>query len=602
MLPPYISKLYAGKWLLIARYFATSIGRAVSSVVLVMLIQQFLAVSHHSRGTLIRFIETYAGFATVPHVLAALLIIVQLISAYLAYDNRITAQRATEILEVGVMEQVIRKLLTLSVPFFKRQSEGDLIQTVRADVGSLKTVATAYATIIRAIVMAVGLTIVAVWLNPLLAFVSLFLLPVVGLPLVAYTSKRLRIASRRLRAAGPGLFDSVLQIIGGIRMIKAYAAEDAQAVISIDRGKRLFRFLMDVVRIHATMQVLLEAVGGFSLVAVIAVGGFQLGKGQLTWDSLVAFVFATRSLFAPLSDIQTSYTAIVSAHASSERIRELLEEQPDVVDKPDARPLAKAPSVIAFEHVSFGYGGPESPQVLEDISFKVHAGETIGIVGPSGVGKSTMLNLLVRFYDPTSGRVTFDGTDVREFRLADVYKQMAIVTQDPFLFSTTVRENIRCARPEATDIEVEEAARGASIHEDIMALANGYETEIGTNGRELSRGQAQRVNVARALLRNSRLLILDEATASLDSVAEDQVQRSIDRLMEGRTCFIVAHRLSTLRNADRLIVLDAGGCVGMGTHSELLRSCELYRTFWELQRLREAEVSHHAAASASLHA
>jgi ABC-type multidrug transport system fused ATPase/permease subunit len=211
-----------------------------------------------------------------------------------------------------------------------------------------------------------------------------------------------------------------------------------------------------------------------------------------------------------------------------------------------------------------------------------------------------MLNLITRFYDATSGRVTFDGCDVRDFRLADIYRQTAIVTQEPFLFSSSVRDNIRCSRPEATDEEVEAAARGSSIHDEIMALPQGYSTLIGANGRELSRGQAQRINVARALLRNPRLLILDEATASLDSLAENEVQKSIDRLMEGRTCFIVAHRLSTLRNADRLIVLDNGRCAGIGTHSALIRNCDLYRTLWELQRLQEAEVSSFSTASAAL--
>jgi ABC-type multidrug transport system fused ATPase/permease subunit len=592
MIPPYISKLYRGKQWLLARYFITSFGKAGSSVLLVVLVQQFLAISHHSRGKLIVFLESHFGAPAVPTVLTVSLLAVQLLGALIGYDNRIAAQHASEILEIGVMEQLIRKLLTLSLQFFNRLSEGDLIQTVRADVNNLTIAVNAWATLIRAVAMAIGLTVAAFWLSPLLAFVSLILLPLVGLPMVTFTSRHLRVAYRRLRSAGPGLFDSVLQMIRGIRIIKAYAAEEAQATISINRGKTMFSIMMTVVRLNARMQVLLEAVGGFSLVAVITVGGYELTKHRMSWDNLVAFVFATRSLFAPLSDIQTSYTSIQAAHTSVERINALLNEKPEMIDGPDALPLPEAPAVITFEDVGFSYEGAGSPRVLENISFSVRSGETIGIVGPSGVGKSTLLNLIVRFHDPVAGRVTFDGTDLRDYRLADVYRQTAIVTQEPFLFGSSVMSNIRCGRPEATDEEVYEAARGAFIHEEIMALPEGYETLIGMNGRQLSRGQAQRVNVARALLRNSKLLILDEATASLDSVAEHQVQLSIDRLMQGRTCFIVAHRLSTLRNADRLIVLDHGECVGIGTHSELIRNCALYRTFWELQRLREAEVAH----------
>ena len=590
MIPHFISKRFRDQRLLLSRYFGTSIGRALASVVLVVLIQQFLALSHHSEGKFVRILEDHLSAHAVPIVLAVILGCVQLFSALLAYDNRITAQRAAEILEFGVMEELITNLLTLSVGFFKRQSQGELVQAIRSDVGNLTIAAYAFANMIRAVVLAVALTAVAIYLSPVLAFVALLLIPVLAIPMAVLTSRKVRVAAKRLRAAYSPLYDSILQMITGIRIIKAYAGEEAQAAISVHLGKSVFSSLMDMVRMNAKLQVLLEGVGGFSLVGVITVGGFELARHKISWDNLVAFVFATRSLFTPLADIQTAYSSMQSSYPSLDRIRELLSERPDVIDGPSARPLSDAPGVIAFEDVSFGYGAPDGPLVLRNISFEVRAGETIGIVGPSGVGKSTLLNLITRFYDPTSGRVTFDGCDIRDFRLADIYRQTAIVTQEPFLFSATVSENIRCSRPEATDEEVRSAAEGSSIHDEIMALPNGYSTLIGANGRELSRGQAQRINVARALLRNPRLLILDEATASLYSLAESEVQKSIDRLVEGRTCFIVAHRLSTLRNADRLIVLDNGSCTGIGTHSALIRECELYRTLWELQRLHEAEV------------
>jgi ATP-binding cassette subfamily B protein len=212
-------------------------------------------------------------------------------------------------------------------------------------------------------------------------------------------------------------------------------------------------------------------------------------------------------------------------------------------------------------------------------------------VGPSGAGKTTLLNLLIRLYDPTSGSVMFDGHDLRELRLADIYDRVAVVAQEPFLFSTTVRENVRCGRPTASDEEVEGAARAAYIHEEILALPSGYETRIGVGGQGLSRGQAQRINVARAFLKNAPILLLDEATSSLDSVAEANLQEAIDSLLEARTSFVVAHRLSTLRKADRLLVLDQGRLVGFGRHDELLRDCALYRRLWELQQLHDRSVS-----------
>jgi len=571
---------------LLARYFATSIGRALSQVLLVLMIQQFLSVSRHSDGTVPRFISAHFGHSRVFAVMAVALIVVNLIGAFLGYDNRITQQRAAEILELGVMEKIIRHLLGLSLNFFNKQSKGDLVQTIRTDVVNLRQTANAYATIIRGTLLAVSLAATVIWLSPLLSFYALVLLPFIAIPLLAWSSKRLRMSSRKLRSTGFALFDIVLQIISGIRIIKAYGAEETEARLSIDKGNYFFKCVMEVAKVKAQVQIMLEAVGGLSLVVVIAVGGYQVSRGKMVWEVMVAFVFATRSLFGPLYEIYGSLSDIHSYQASHERIQELLQTKPDLFDRPDARPLMEAPGVIRFENVSFGYDGP---LVLKDLNFEIRAGETIGIVGPSGAGKSTLLNLIVRFYDPTAGRVTFDGVDIRDYRMADVYRHTAIVSQEPFLFTTTVRENIRCSRPEATDEEVEQAGIAASIHEEVLQLPEGYETPVGTGGRELSRGQAQRVNVARALLRNSKLLLLDEATASLDSIAEAQVQRSIDTLMTGRTCFIVAHRLSTLRSADRLIVIDQGKCIAFGNHEELIRDCNLYRQFWTLQQLNQPD-------------
>jgi ABC-type multidrug transport system fused ATPase/permease subunit len=256
-----------------------------------------------------------------------------------------------------------------------------------------------------------------------------------------------------------------------------------------------------------------------------------------------------------------------------------------VRDRPDAAPLLAAPARIRFDHVSFAY---RDAPVVRDLCIEVRAGETIGIVGPSGSGKTTLLGLLMRFYDPTAGRVLFDDQDLRDLRHADVYEKMALVTQEPFLFTASARDNIRVGRPGASDAEVEAAARAAYIHEEIAALPEGYDTRLGVGGRELSGGQRQRVSVARALLLDAPILVLDEATSSLDSIAETEVQRAVDRLMEGRTSFVVAHRLSTLRNADRLLVLDQGVAVGFASHAELLRDCEVYRRLHETQQIGAA--------------
>ena len=333
-------------------------------------------------------------------------------------------------------------------------------------------------------------------------------------------------------------------------------------------------------RIRALARVALELLAGLSLVTVIIVGGFQVMRGHLGWPELLAFLMAARAAQGPLNNINTGYMEIQRYGASVAHIQALLAERPEIRDRPDARPLEAAPAVIEARRIHFAFG--ETP-VLEDVSFEVRSGETLGVVGPSGAGKTTLLNLVARFYDPFSGAVLLDGEDLRGFRLADVHDKIAIVTQDPFLFAASVRDNIRCGRPAASEEDVEAAARSAEIHEDILAMPQGYDTLIGHGGWPLSRGEAQRVNVARAILKNAPILLLDEATSSLDSHAERKVQRAVDRLVSGRLAISVAHRLSTLRNASRIPVLEAGRAVGLGTHAQLLERCPSYRRLWEAQ-------------------
>jgi ABC-type multidrug transport system fused ATPase/permease subunit len=313
---------------------------------------------------------------------------------------------------------------------------------------------------------------------------------------------------------------------------------------------------------------------------VIVVGGFQVMRGSLGWPELLAFLMAARASQGPLNNLNTAYLEIQRYGASLVHIDLLLREEPEVRERPDARALPGPPSEVSVEGVSYAVG--EVP-ILHDVSFRVRAGETLGIVGPSGAGKSTVLNLIARVYDPTAGAILFDGAYLRDCRLAEVNGAIAMVTQDPFLFATSVRENIRCGRHGATDEEVEAAAHAADIHDEIVAMPAGYDTLIGPGNRELSRGEAQRVTIARAILKNAPILLLDEATSSLDSWAESRVQHAVDRLGVGRLVIAVAHRISTLRNATRILVMEDGRVVGLGPHAELLVECATYRRLWEAQ-------------------
>ena len=364
-----------------------------------------------------------------------------------------------------------------------------------------------------------------------------------------------------IRLGVSALYDSVLQILRGIRVIKIFGDEERQRGRIEGQARRYFAACIQIAQAESLGRMLLEAVAGLSIVLVVIAGGFQVLNGSLSWPSLLAFLMAVRSLHSPLHNVNAAFMEFQSNAASVDRIASLLEERPEIVDGA-AAPAGKAgPGCIRFENVSFQYG---EQATLQNITLEVRAGETLGIAGPSGAGKTTLLGLVARFFDPTEGRITWDGNDVRQLRLAGLHQAMGLVPQSPFLFSGTVTENIRAGRPEASDGEVAEAASAAEIHDEIAALPDGYQSAIGPGGRALSEGQAQRINVARALLKNAPILLLDEATSSLDSLSESKLQRAVDAAVRGRTTFVVAHRLSTLRHATRILVLQEGRCVGVG--------------------------------------
>jgi len=571
--------------LLLLRFAVTSIGRTVLVMAGILLIREFLvAVLATKEGVAATFAGHWGGEAAL-WAIALLLIVSYVGASVISYDNQVVQQRIVQVVELGLMEQLIRHLTTLSVSFFDRASHGDLIHAIRQDVANVRMMLMAGTTILVDGVVAAGLLGSAVWISTRLALWALLVVPIAAVPLVVI-ARRIHARSFAERRFGYVVFDVILQLLRGIRIIKAYQGEEQEARAAVEKARRFFAEQLRIVQIRELSTVLLESLAGLSIAAVIIVGGLQVMHGVLAWPQLLAFLIAVRSLHGPLDHINVNLMEIQRNRAAADRLSQLLAEQPEVGDAAEARPLREPPRRITVDDLTFSYG--ERP-VLEQLSFEVSAGETLGIAGPSGSGKTTLLGLVARFYDPTSGAVRFDGIDLRAFRLQEVYRSLAIVTQEPFLFASSVRENIRCGRPGAADAEIEAAARLAEVHDEILALPQGYETVLGIGGRLVSGGQAQRINVARALLKNAPLLLLDEATSSLDSIAEAKVQRAIDRLMQGRTSFIVAHRLSTLRHADRILVLDRGRLVGLGPHEALLRTCPLYRRMWETQLLGEEE-------------
>ncbi|HSJ64827.1 MAG TPA: ABC transporter ATP-binding protein [Gemmatimonadaceae bacterium] len=580
---------------LVARFAAASVGRAALAAATILLIREFLSgVLSRSDGLAGSFAGRFGAEGALWAV-AGLLLLAHLGTTLLTYDSRVSQQKLIKVVELGTMDRLIRHLLAMSVSFFDERTHGDLIQTVRQDVTHLRTSAMAAATIVLESVQALFLVAAAIVLSASLAVWAFVLIPLAVLPIYVIARRTLA-GAFGVRRKGVVLFDVLLQLLRGLRIIKIYQGEGPEADRTVERARLYFDELIAMERVRAMARVVLESLAGLSLVLVIIVGGWKVLDGTLGWPALLAFLMAARAVQGPLNNVNTAYLEIQRHGASVAQISTLLAERPAITEPADPMPLSARPGRLSVHDLSFTRSqGP----VLRGVSFEVRAGETLGVVGPSGAGKSTLLDLLARFHDPTDGSVRIDGTDLRRIALRDLYGALAIVTQDPFVFSSSVRENIRAGRPEAGDADVEAAARGAEFHDDILAMPQGYDTQVGHGGRALSRGEAQRLNIARAILKSAPILLLDEATSSLDSHAELKVQRAIDRLVAGRIVITVAHRLSTLRNATRILVLDGGRMMGLGTHVELLARCATYRTLWDAQAQAPATLPppRHAEAS-----
>jgi len=362
--------------------------------------------------------------------------------------------------------------------------------------------------------------------------------------------------------------------------VKSFARSGYEVERYNDAVEELFEESRVRVLVSATFSSLVGLLFFSALTAIFWYGGTEVLAGRLTTGDLVAFIFYAFNIARSVGGMSRLYSTFNSAAGATERLFGLLDTDPEIQDAPDAKPLTDLRGDIAFDQVTFAY---EQEPVLKDLTLEVEAGETVAFVGPSGAGKSTAISLIPRFYDPQEGRVLIDGHDLRTVTIQSIRSQVAAVSQDVQLFNTTIAENIRYGRLEATDDEVERAARAANAHDFIAALQNGYDAEVGERGVKLSGGQRQRIAIARALLRDAKILLLDEATSSLDSASEALVQEALERLMEGRTTLIIAHRLSTVQDADRILVFDDGRIVQRGTHDELFARDGLYRDLAALQ-------------------
>ena len=455
-----------------------------------------------------------------------------------------------------IREKLYRHLQTLSLSYFDRRKTGNIMSNLTNDVSALQTaIAGNLISFVQEVVILVGSLVSMIALYWKLTLLTLVIVPLVVVT-INFFGSRLRKAGHNVQGKMADITALLEEAISGIRIIRSFNRE-----------------AFEIKRIAVT--------------GIIWYGGMSVIEGQMTAGALIAFLIYAINLANPVRRISEIYGEIQKSLAAADRVFETLDTVPEVKEKENVMTLPKVQGHIVFDHVSFSYD--EEHEALTDFNLEVKPGEVVALVGPSGAGKSTVANLLPRFYDVTGGQLTIDGINIKDVTFSSLRQQIGLVPQETMLFNATVRDNILYGRLDASEEEVIAAAKAANAHDFIMALPQGYDTNVGDRGNALSGGQRQRIAIARAILKNPQILILDEATSALDTESEKIVQAALDRLMEGRTAVVIAHRLSTVRNADNIVVIDHGRIVEEGTHAELLAKKGLYANLYAVQFKDKAE-------------
>ncbi len=510
-------------------------------------------------------------------ILLSLFVIQALIGYEQNYLLHFLGQRVIADLRLSIQQH----LLYLPLRFFKESRVGEIVSRVTNDVTTLQVVLTEtpIAMLRQVVTIIGGITLMAIMNWQLTLMIFVIIPPLIALAII-FGRKVERLSTLiqdRLAAAISALEES----ISGIRIVKSFTQEGYEKKRFKDRIEKTFDTTMDRTRMRAAFIPLVSFLGFIAVTGIMWIGGQFVLNNSLTPGELVAFLFYMIMVAAPLGEFAGVYTQVREAMGAATRIFEIMETPSEPLQSAEAETLPKIKGEVTFHHVSFEY--EKNNLVLDDINLTVYSSEVIALVGPSGVGKTTMVNLIPRFFDPFEGSIEIDGHHITDVTLHSLRSQIGLVPQETFLFGGSIAENIAYGNLNASQEAIIKAAKAAYAHDFILSLPNGYETEVGERGVKLSAGQRQRIAIARALLKDPRILILDEATSALDSESEQMVQKALQVLMENRTTFVIAHRLTTIKNADRILVLQEGQIVEQGSHESLMSKEGVYHRLWMLQ-------------------
>jgi ABC-type multidrug transport system fused ATPase/permease subunit len=511
---------------------------------------------------------------------AALLVLV-LIKGLFTYFQGLWTEIASQSVAYDLRNEIQRKITLLSFSFHDQAEAGDLLSRAIQDVERIRFL-TGRATfrVTEGVFLMLITAAVMIWMNPRLGLMAVLAMPFLAIQSIRF-GRTFRPLSAVIQKQLGVLTTRVEQNLRGARVVKTFSQEDAEIERFELENSRWFDLSAQAARLQSFNMPLLHLIANVSSVVILWYGGSLVIHQQLTLGELVAFTTYVAQLVAPVRYLGMILPAISMASASAERVFEILDTVPAVGEEPGAPELKVTRGHVGFEKVTFSYGRHSG--VLKDITFEALPDQVIALLGPTGSGKSTIVNLLPRFYDPTDGRITIDGQDIRGVTINSLRSQIGMVLQETTLFAASIRENITFGKPDATQEEIEAAAQAAQAHEFITHMPQGYETEVGERGITLSGGQRQRLAIARAILTDPRILILDDATSSVDTETEHLIQLALERVMHGRTTFVIAHRLSTLQRADLILVLDKGRVVARGKHEDLLKTSPLYLKIYEQQ-------------------